>query len=198
MDQRLIAWGFSVKDCATPPLWMFTDPARMADVVALAARLPKGLSGIVFRHDGVAARAALGAALAQVCRARRIGLVVAGDARLAARLGAGVHLRGGRRPGLGPLPRLRTASAHGATEVVRARRAGARIIFCSPVFATGSHPGARALGGFHYRRLARFAGGSKAYALGGIDGKSVRLLGKSCAGMGGIDAFLCKSGVEAL
>ena len=34
--------------------------------------LPKGLCGVVFRHDGVAGRAALGRAVWRFCRARRL------------------------------------------------------------------------------------------------------------------------------
>ena len=162
----------------------------MVDVGALVAGLPVGLCGVVFRHDGIADREALGRRLAKICRARRNVLVVAGDPKLAARLRAGLHLRGGRGRGKGGLV---TSSAHNLMELSRARRAGARIIFCSPVFATSSHPGARGLGALGFARLARHAGGAKAYALGGVDGVTIRRLGKDCAGAGAIDAFLCSA-----
>ena len=163
----------------------------MPDLLALVRGLPKGLCGVVFRHDAAADRAALGAALARLCRARRIALAVAGDARVAAALQAGQHWRAGRRFWVKPHPRRWvTASAHNPREVLRARRAGAAAVFCSPVLSTASHPGARVLGGYGFRRLAAFSGAAKAYALGGIAGRSVRLLGKTCAGIGAIDAFL--------
>jgi thiamine-phosphate pyrophosphorylase len=199
MDQRLVTWARSVKPSATlspelqrtPPLWLFTDAARMPDPLSIIRTLPKGLCGVVFRHDAASDRAALGAAIAKLCRARRLALVVAGDARLAARLQAGLHLRGGRHPGFLPLPHLRTASVHNAADLTRARRAGAQILFCSPIFPTNSHPGAPVLGPIGFRRLARHNARAKFCALGGMDGETVRRLGKFCVGIGAIDAFLC-------
>ncbi|GLR67701.1 hypothetical protein GCM10010909_23820 [Acidocella aquatica] len=193
MDARLIAWGRRVKRISgPPPLWLFTDPARMPDLLAVVRALPPRLCGVVFRHDTAPDRAALGAKLAALCRARHIALVVAGDARLAASLKAGVHLRGGRRGGVLPLPRraLVTASAHNQAQLHRARQAGAQIIFISPVFPTASHPGAAALGNLGFQTLARRAGRAKAFALGGINGYSIHRLGKTCPGGGAIEAFL--------
>jgi len=192
MDQGLVSWARRVKRRnAPPPLWLFSDAARLPDLLGAVRGLPKGLCGVVYRHDTAPERAALGTLLARLCRARRLALVVAGDARLAAALGAGQHWRGGRRFLIKPHPGVwNTASAHNPGEALRARRAGADAVFCSPVFTTASHPGAQSLGTFGFRQLAAFAGGAKAYALGGIDGRSVRTLGKSCAGSGAIDAFL--------
>ncbi len=166
----------------------------MPDLFAVLRALPPGLCGVVFRHDSVPDRVALGKKLAKFCRARRIALVVAGDARLAAKLRAGLHLRGGRRSGwLAPQRRqLLTSSVHSGSELVRARRAGAKILFCSPVFPTASHQNAPVLGAFGFCALARMAGPEKPYALGGIAGRSVLVLGKTCAGAGAIDAFLCE------
>ena len=167
----------------------------MPDPLAIIRRLPKaGLCGVIFRHDAAPDRFALGTAIAKLCRARRIALVVAGDARLAARLDVGLHLRGGRHPGFLALPRRRlvTASVHNEADSVRARRAGAQLLFCSPIFPTNSHPGARILGPTGFHRLARRTGREKFCALGGVDGKSIRRLGKSCTAIGAIDAFLSK------
>jgi thiamine-phosphate pyrophosphorylase len=199
MDGKLVAWGRAVKSRrgirGLPPLWLFTDSARLPDPLPAAARLPRGLAGVVFRHDGNPDRAALGRKLARICRARRLALVVAGDARLAAALGAGVHLRGGRwpdavRPGATQMGRgLLTSSAHGAVELRRAARAGADLVFLSPIFATASHPGAVALGAARWSLLARRAGLAVA-ALGGIDGRSVRRLPRRlCIGAGAIGAL---------
>jgi thiamine-phosphate pyrophosphorylase len=192
MDARLIAWARRVKRGALPTLWLFTDPARMPDLPVLIRGLPPGLCGVVFRHDGAPGRAALAAAIAKLCRGRRIALVLAGDITLASRLRAGIHLRGGRWPGRARLPAgwIVTASVHSAAELSQSRRAGARILFISPVFPTRSHPGAAGLGPHRFRALARLAAPAKAYALGGVDGHSVRQLGKFCAGAGAIDAFL--------
>lgn len=167
-------------------LWLFTDAVRMADPLAVAARLPRGLCGVVLRHDQAPGRAALGRALARLCRARGLALSVAGDWRLAAALGAGLHLRRGRRPRGAPrwLP-VATSSAHGVAELRRARREGA-LAFLSPAFATASHPGVAGLGPCRWGLMARRGG--KAAALGGIDGRSVRRL-PGCAGAGAIAAL---------
>ena len=197
MDQRLLGWARRVKHGKWPPLFLFSDPARM-DVLALARTLPPGLCGVVFRHDGAPDRAALARRLRAICRARRLVLVIAGDAKLALALQAGLHLRGGARPDLTRLPRhaLRTASAHDVRELRRARDNAANIVFISPAFPTRSHPGAAALGAYRWRRLARRAAPAKAYALGGVDGPSARRLGAICAGAGAIDALLSSHGIE--
>ncbi len=179
-----------------PVLWLFTDAVRLSDPRPAVARLPKGLCGVVLRHDGEPGRAGLGRDLARICRARRLALVVAGDARLAAALGAGVHLRAGRRgPGFGgkrgawPRSALVTSSAHDPRELRRAARAGADLAFLSPAFPTASHPGARALGAARWTRLAMRARLPVA-ALGGIGAASVRALPRRlCRGAGAIGAL---------
>ena len=162
------------------------------DILALVQTLPPDLCGVVFRHDGAPDRALLARRLRAICRARRLVLIIAGDAQLALSLQAGLHLRGGARPGLTRLPRqtLRTASVHDAHQLRRARDNLVDIAFISPAFATRSHPGGASLGAHRWRLLARRAGPAKAYALGGIDGASVLRLGTVCAGAGAIDAFL--------
>ena len=194
MDRNLVGWARAVKArrarhaCGLPTLWLFTDQARLPDPLAAARRLPPGIGGVVLRDDSLPERRALGLALKRLCRARRLTLAVAGDWRLAAALGAGAHLRAGRRPAGMPrwLPVL-TSSAHGAADLWRARCAGARLAFLSPVFATQSHPGADALGPLRWGLAARRAGG--AAALGGLDGSTVRRMPAACLAVGAIGAL---------
>jgi thiamine-phosphate pyrophosphorylase len=200
MDAKLLAWaraeaGRRNRLPGLPPLWLFTDARRVADPRPVVARLPKGLAGVVLRHDGEPGRAALGRDLARICRARRLRLVVAGDPRLAAALGVGVHLRGGRWPGGAPvLVRRRagalvTSSAHGVAELRRAARAGVDLAFLSPAFATRSHPDVVVLGALRWGRVARGAALPVA-ALGGIGGVSVRRLPRGlCCAVGAIEAL---------
>ncbi len=189
MDEQLIAAARAVKRrrrTGHPTLWLFTDPIRLPDPLAAIAALPPGLSGVVLRDEVSAARAA---AIARLCRARRIALVVAGAPHLAAALHAGLHLRRGAHLGCAHLTRgWITASAHGRAELVRARRAGADLVFLSPAFPTVSHPGAPALGPVRWAALARGAG-LPVIALGGVRGRRLRALGRSCAGAAAIGAL---------
>ncbi len=121
-----------------PRVWLMTDE-RMGDALWDAVeRLPRG-AGVVFRHYRLdrAARRALFARLAGVARRRRLVLLRAGPERLG-RHEAGAHGARGRG--------LRTAPAHSRREALAAIRAGAQMLFVSPVHATRSHPGARPLG----------------------------------------------------
>jgi thiamine-phosphate pyrophosphorylase len=147
------------------------------------ARLPRG-GGVVFRHYGWPKedRRAL---LARVCAvARRRGLLVVGSGIAAP---DGVHRpaqamrhRGSPRPG------LVTASAHSRRELVAAFRAGADLLFLSPLFPTESHPGAQALGPLRFGLLVRGAPGPVA-ALGGMTAARMRRLKPlGAAGFGAI------------
>jgi thiamine-phosphate pyrophosphorylase len=190
VDAKLLAWGRAVasRKSGIPPLWLFTDSQRLPDPREPVARLPKGLAGVVFRHDDHPGRAALGREVARICRARRLLLVVAGDVRLAARLRAGVHLRGGRWPGVVRTKGFVTSSAHNGPDMLRASRAGARLVFLSPVFATASHPGGSSYGPGRWARLTRGAPVAVA-ALGGIDGATVRRLPRDARAAGAIGAL---------
>ena len=220
MDNRLVAWARGVKArrrraggqaARVPPLWLFTDGARLPDPCEAIAALPRGLCGVVFRHDGVPGRAALARALARQCRRLAIPLVVAGDARLAAATGAGVHLRGGRpadgrlRPpraakGTRRLSTVLTSSAHTVAELRRAWKAGADAVFLSPALPTRSHPGAPALGIVRWAalaaRLPHHGGQPTVLALGGVDGRQARRLPRWCGGAGAIGALLPDAGDE--
>jgi thiamine-phosphate pyrophosphorylase len=185
MDERLVSWARAVKarkGLAHPVLWLFTDARRQPDPLPAIGKLPPGLAGVVFRHDGVPGRACLARRVAALCRKRRLALTIAGDTRLAAALKAGVHLRGaGGRPAGGcPL----TASAHTVPQLLRGLRRGA-LVFLSPAFPTASHAGAPSLGPLRWSALAR---GKRVLALGGVDGQNIRRLAGAC-GAGAIAAL---------
>ena len=193
MDLTLLAWGHAAArrfgPKAPPVLWLFTDSVRLPDPRPAAGLLPKGIAGVVLRHDSHPDRAAIGRDLARICRVRRLALAVAGDVRLAAALGAGVHLRAGRWPGPLRGHGIVTSSAHSLPDLRRARRNGATIAFLSPAFATASHPGQPALGVSRWARMAGRAGLPVA-ALGGIGGGSVRRLPRVlCRAVGAIGAL---------
>jgi thiamine-phosphate pyrophosphorylase len=191
MDLKLLAWGLRGKRQDLPRLWLFTDGRRLPDPRASIAALPPGRAGVVLRHDDDPARAALGRDVARICRARRLLLVVAGDLRLAAALRAGVHLRGGHWPGSIRPPGVVTSSAHSTRDLVRARRAGADLVFLSPAFPTASHVGAPGLGPLRWGLTARYGGlRTDVGALGGVGGRTVkRLPSNLCQAVGAIGAL---------
>ncbi len=172
-----------------------TDQARVLDPVEAARSLPRG-SAIILRHTDPRARAALGRALADIARARGLLLLVAGDAPLAAAIGAhGLHLPESRARETAHWRALRpswliTASAHSARGLVVARRAGADAVLLAPVFATSSHPDREPLGPIQVRLMAARAG-VPVYALGGVNTRTIaRLKDASLAGIAAIEALL--------
>lgn len=173
-----------------PVLWLFSDWYVLPDPCPAVALLPRALSGVVFCHDRAPGRATLGRRLARLCRVRRIALVVAGDGRLAAALGAGVHLRRGRWPdSRRPQRGWRVASAHNRAELARAVRAGVDGVFLSPLFATKSHPEACPLGVLRWLLLARRTR-LPVFAFGGVTGDlAASLPARNCAGFAAIRAL---------
>jgi thiamine-phosphate pyrophosphorylase len=176
-----------------PRLWLVSDPLRLPNPRAAAARLPPG-SAVVAR--GLAPAVLWG--LARLARQRRLKLMVAGDGRLALALAAGLHVPDRRgcpgllaflaaaRPGA-----LLSVAVHGRPSLVRARRLRADAALVSPAFATASHPGARALGPLRWAALA--AGvppGVAVVALGGLSGPTAaRLPRPRLAGLAAIGAL---------
>lgn len=172
-----------------PPLILITDAARLPDPLAAAARLPAG-AAVILRDYDAPDRADLARALAQMCRTRRLRLLVAADATLAHRVGAdGVHLPEDlvpRMPRRWPRDWLVTAAAHSPAALWRARRAGADAALLSPVFPTASHPGAPALGALRFAAWANEMP-LPVYALGGVNaGTARRLTGRGAVGLAGI------------
>ena len=175
-----------------PRLWLMTDERRLPDPAAAIRALPRG-AGVIFRHYGDPDRASRARQLARLCRSHGLLLLVAGDAGLAAAVGAaGLHLpevmawkiAGWRRR----RPRwLITAAAHGAPAL--RRTAAPDAILLSPLFATESHAGDRPLGIARFAALARRSP-VPVYALGGITAASLpRLNGLSLAGVAAIGAL---------
>ena len=169
-----------------PETWLFTDPRMGESLWTAIARLPGG-SGIVLRHYGAPDRAALARRIAEAARRHGHMLVIAGDERLARRVGAaGTHMSDGGRP----TRDVMTAAAHGRAGIIRARRAGAALVFLSPVFATRSHPGARPLGPVRFGLMTGGAGIAVA-ALGGMTpGRYARMQALGAQAWGAIDAWV--------
>ena len=167
-----------------PRLWLMTDERMGEGLWDALARLPRG-SGVVFRHYATADRRSLFERVRKIARGRRLVLLLAGSPRQAAAWRAdGAHGRSAHLRTVRPL--FRTAPAHNARELARAR---AHAVLLSPVFATRSHPGAKALGPIRFASLARMSE-APVIALGGMDARRFRHLARLGAyGWAGIDAF---------
>lgn len=162
-----------------PIRWLMTDERIGDALLPVLRRLPPG-SGVVFRHHATPARErrTLLLQVRRIARARRLVLVVAGEGA-----GDGVH---GKTPGRG----LRSWPAHNRREAIAGRRAGATILFVSPVFATRSHLQARPLGPQVAAHIGRGLGTS-VIALGGMSEarwRRIRTLGFD--GWAAIDAWI--------
>jgi len=162
-----------------PRHWLMTDERLGEALWAAIDALPRG-SGIVFRHYATApkARQALYARVRSCARRRGLVLVVAGPP-----IGRGAVPRHGRHRG------ALTAPVHSRTEAITATRAGAALLFVSPVYPTRSHPGAPSLGPVRFGLMIR---GLKlpVIALGGMDERRWRALRSVGAyGWAGIDAW---------
>jgi thiamine-phosphate pyrophosphorylase len=173
---------------AAMSLVLMTDD-RDADWPAAARALPRG-SVVVIRARDAKSRARLFAALRPIPQLR---LLIADDPALAAKAD-GLHLPQARMKGA-PHWRAKhphwiiTTSAHSLAALLAAREVDA--IFLSPVFATASHPGAKALTPVRAAFIAA-ASQTPVYALGGIDSRNAALLAPSFAGIAAISSLLCE------
>ena len=172
-----------------PSLILMTDEDRLPD--------PQG-AAVCLRHYGVPGRAELARALRQLCRRKGLRLIVAGDAGLAASVGAdGLHLPEAvmrahplaallwrRRPG-----RILTVAAHSPSALFAAQRLGADAALLAPVFPTQSHPDVKPIGPLRFAAWCR-AAPLPVYALGGVDVVSCRcIMGTRAAGLAAIGAL---------
>jgi thiamine-phosphate pyrophosphorylase len=157
------------RDRNLPALWLMTDERIGERLWDSIARLPRG-SGIVLRHHATPAveRAGLKRRIARL--AKRQGLVLVDEAS----------------PKTAP---IRIGRAHSVREGFAARRAGAELVFVSPVYATRTHPGAPFLGPLRAAAIAR-AVGLPAIALGGMNARRFRRLAAlGFVGWSAIDAL---------
>ena len=101
----------------------------------------------------------------------------------------GAHSRSGHRS-----CGIRTVAVHDAREAAGAKRIGADLILVSPVYATTSHPGAKAIGTLGIALIAG-AERKRTVALGGMTEKRAKLLGAlNLYGWAAIDALSLSNG----
>jgi thiamine-phosphate pyrophosphorylase len=177
-----------------PSLLFFTDPTRTPFPERVLARLPRG-SGIVFRAFGAPDALAQAIRLASLARRRGVVFLVGADVALAVAVRAdGLHLperlahRAGRNRSLRQRFLL-TAAAHSLPAARLARLAGVDAMVVSPVFPSLSPSAGRPLGARRFAAVVR-AAGRPCYALGGVNGRTVRaLLGTGAVGVAAVGAM---------
>jgi thiamine-phosphate pyrophosphorylase len=160
-----------------PRLWLMTDERQGEDLWHALDRLPRG-AGVVFRHCSLPRRDRL----LLFERIRRIGI-----AKELVLLTAGTRLPGADGVHNSRATGLRSFAVHSLRELRTAERAGADLVFLSPVFATRSHPNGQQLGPLRFARLARRSS-VPVIALGGMNAVNYREL-RGAYGWAGIDAW---------
>ena len=162
-----------------PRRWLMTDE-RLGDSLWSAVNsMPRG-SGIIFRHYATPqpARLQLFKQVRRAAQRKGLMLVVAGRP-----LGRGLVHRHGRARG------TLTAPIHSRVEAIAASRAGAVLLFVSPVHPTRSHPGAATLGRVRLGLMIRDLK-LPVIALGGMNEQRWRALRSlGVHGWAGIDAW---------
>jgi thiamine-phosphate pyrophosphorylase len=159
-----------------PRIWLISD-VRIDDRLEVALdRLPRG-SGFVFRHYHLAPaeRRRRFDALKRQAWQRGHVVVLSGTAAEARRWGADGAYGSPQRLASGPA-QLRLVTVHSCHELAGAHRMRADAVLISPVFATGSHPGAPCLGPLRFRLLARQSR-VPVIALGGMDARRALAVG---------------------
>jgi thiamine-phosphate pyrophosphorylase len=180
---------------ALPRLWFVTDPDRVRDPTAVAARLPRG-SGIIYRAFGAKRAVEIGRALSRIARRRGLVLLVGADEKLAATIGAaGVHLPE-RLAARAPRLRARrsawvvTIAAHGPAALRRGAGLGADAILLSTVFDSGSPSASKPIGPVRLAALARLVR-TPVIALGGLNATTARRLTASRVyGLAAVEGWL--------
>lgn len=161
----------------------------------VAQAIARDIGMIVIRPDGrMQPDAEMIQVAAEMCGKARVSLVL--SSAFACDLWAcadGLHLRAEHLAELDRRPigaaRWLGASCHSLAEVERAKELGVDYLFLSPVLATKSHPGAKALGWDEFAAIIARAG-IPAYALGGMQRSHLpeaRLRGGR--GIAGISSF---------
>jgi len=159
-----------------PKIWLISDERIDARLEAALDRLPRG-SGFIFRHYHLADadRLARFRTLAAHAARRAHLVVISTSVAQAQRWGALGAYGAPRRLARGPAA-IRLVTAHSLKEIGTANLLRADAVLLSPVFATDTHPGARALGSLRFRLLAARAR-VPVIALGGMTARRAQRIG---------------------
>jgi len=178
-----------------PALILMTDEKRLPDPLKAALQLPAG-AAIILRHTNADIRASLAHGLAKIGRRRRLILLIAGDAALAAQVGAhGLHLPEIRAREAAHWRALHpswliTVAAHSARGLAIAGLFRADAALLAPAFSTLSHKERPPLGVPRFRLMAAHAT-VPVYVLGGVNAATVgRFKDAPLAGVAAIEGLV--------
>lgn len=159
-----------------PEIWLVSDARNDSRLEAAINSLPRG-SGLIFRHYHLppVERRSRFEALTRRSQARGHMVVLSGTASEARRWGASGAYGSSARLARGPAI-LRLVTVHSLRELAAAQRSRADAVLLSPVFATQTHPGGRALGAVRFRLIAARAT-VPVIALGGMNSARARAIG---------------------
>jgi 8-oxo-dGTP diphosphatase len=166
----LPANGPILKGLRLPLEYAVSDAAKLgpdAFLQRLERRLAEGLKLVQWREKGLSLE--LVEQVSDLCKAAGALLMCNGDATLATRLGAGLHLNASQLMQAGKRPDFEwvAASCHDRAEMQHASELGLDFIVLSPVLPTPSHPGEPNLGWPAFSALLRDYD-LPVYALGGL------------------------------
>lgn len=183
------------KNSKIPIYYLFTDQDRLADPTPLLSKLPKG-AALVLRNSHDKTLESFAQRMIPLAHAKGLKVIIAGNIRLALKLGAdGLHLSE-QNCRLGPLRItskkpgfIVTCAAHSAQALWHAHRLRADVAMISPIFPTESHPNSPALGLLRALNLMK-KHNMRTVALGGITAKNAkRLKSKTVYGLAAIQAW---------
>jgi 8-oxo-dGTP diphosphatase len=177
VDPILPANGPILKALRLPLEYAISDAAKLGAetfLQRLDQRLAEGLKLMQWREKG--APAGLLEQVAARCQAAGARLMCNGDAALAGRLGAGLHLNAAQLVQAEKRPDFEwvAASCHDQAELQRAAELELDFVVLSPVLPTPSHPGEPALGWPAFSTLLRDYP-VPVFALGGLGRQDLAL-----------------------
>ncbi|HEY4317059.1 MAG TPA: thiamine phosphate synthase [Herbaspirillum sp.] len=186
-----------------PQLYLITpepayDRSRADFLAQLEASLRRGIRLVQFRAKTISPDAyrTLAAEVLACCRQYDALLLLNADPRLLDAIDAdGVHLDGARlaacnaKPPVSDGSKLVSAACHSPEQLRQAEAIAADFVTLSPVFPTGSHPGAPTLGWDGFAALAKQTV-LPLYALGGMHEEMLtQAQQRGAYGLAGIQAF---------
>ena len=145
--------------CQAPfSLAFLTDATRIPVPEIILRQLPPGVA-VIYRDYHAPNRQAVAQRLKAICADRQLLFLIGGDVNIARLVQAdGVHCPSWMTPDKRALDGfIVTAACHGPLDLKRAAHFGADLAFLSPVFPTGSHPGAAHLGAHQFKKTAATA-----------------------------------------